>query len=106
MNEKHEKSSLSLALGLYYIIQCDSNMTVTNLCVNKPQSVPVIFEPPCMLSNMLYVLVRQGRKSGWPTRKQVMKMNEERLPTQILQQKPFGRREMFRPSRRWEHLLS
>jgi len=24
-------------------------MTGTDLCVNKPQSVPVIFEPPCTL---------------------------------------------------------
>ena len=23
-------------------------MTGTGLCVNKPQSVPVIFEPPCI----------------------------------------------------------
>jgi len=23
-------------------------MTGTDLCVNKPQSVPVIFEPPCV----------------------------------------------------------
>jgi hypothetical protein len=29
------------------LIQGDSNMTGTDLCVNKPQSVPVIFEPPC-----------------------------------------------------------
>jgi len=27
-------------------------MTGTDLCVNKPQSVPVIFEPPC--TNMIY----------------------------------------------------
>ena len=25
-------------------------MTGTDLCVNKPQSVPVIFEPPCIKS--------------------------------------------------------
>jgi hypothetical protein len=30
-------------------LQGDSNMTRTGLCVNKPQSVPVIFEPPCIL---------------------------------------------------------
>jgi len=29
--------------------QGGSNMTGTDLCVNKPQSVPVIFEPPCIL---------------------------------------------------------
>jgi len=29
-------------------IQGGSNMTRTDLCVNKPQSVPVIFEPPCI----------------------------------------------------------
>jgi hypothetical protein len=33
------------------IIQGDSNMTGTDLCVNKPQSVPVIFEPPCIMFN-------------------------------------------------------
>jgi len=27
--------------------QGGSNMTGTDLCVNKPQSVPVISEPPC-----------------------------------------------------------
>ena len=27
-------------------VQDGSNMTGTDLCVNKPQSVPVIFEPP------------------------------------------------------------
>jgi hypothetical protein len=30
-------------------IQGDSNMTGADLCVNKPQSVPVIFEPPCII---------------------------------------------------------
>ena len=29
------------------IIQGGSNMTGTDLCVNKSQFVPVIFEPPC-----------------------------------------------------------
>jgi hypothetical protein len=29
-------------------IQGDLNMTGTDLCVNKQQSVPVIFEPPCI----------------------------------------------------------
>jgi len=29
-------------------IQGGSNMTGTDLCVNKPQSVGVIFEPPCI----------------------------------------------------------
>jgi len=44
------------ALYVYYVlvfesihitrlIQGGSNMTGTDLCVNKPQSVPVIFEP-------------------------------------------------------------
>jgi hypothetical protein len=28
-------------------IQGGSNMTGTDLCVNKSQFVPVIFEPPC-----------------------------------------------------------
>jgi hypothetical protein len=31
----------------YSFVQGDSNMTGTDLYVNKPQSVPVIFEPPC-----------------------------------------------------------
>jgi hypothetical protein len=30
-------------------LQGDSNMTGTDLCVNKPHSVPVIFEPPCKI---------------------------------------------------------
>jgi hypothetical protein len=30
------------------IIQGGSNMTGTDLCVNKSQFVPVIFEPPCI----------------------------------------------------------
>jgi hypothetical protein len=29
-------------------IQGGSNMTGTDLCVNKPQSVPVIYETPCI----------------------------------------------------------
>jgi len=33
------------------IKQGGSNMTGTDLCVNKPQSVLVIFEPPCTLHN-------------------------------------------------------
>jgi hypothetical protein len=34
---------------IFYInkLQCGSNMTGADLCVNKPQSVPVIYEPPC-----------------------------------------------------------
>jgi hypothetical protein len=28
-------------------LQGDSNMTGTDLCVNKPHCIPVIFEPPC-----------------------------------------------------------
>ena len=30
-------------------IQGGSNMTGTDLCVNKPVTVPVIFEPPCIM---------------------------------------------------------
>ena len=33
---------------IFSYIQGGSNMTGTDLCVNKPQSVPVIFEPPCI----------------------------------------------------------
>ena len=29
-------------------VQSGSNMTGTDLCVNKPVTVPVIFEPPCI----------------------------------------------------------
>ena len=29
-------------------------MTGTDLCVNKPQSVPVIFEPPCIKSYKIW----------------------------------------------------
>jgi hypothetical protein len=36
------------------IVQGGSNMTGTDLCVNKSQFVPVIFEPHCsMLTNIL-----------------------------------------------------
>jgi len=31
-------------------------MTGTNLCVNNPQSVPVIFEPPCILTGKTVAL--------------------------------------------------
>jgi len=41
-------------------IQGGSNMTGTDLCVNKPQSVPVIFEPPCIIS-AIYNVVKQHR---------------------------------------------
>jgi len=44
---------------LYYIIvQGGSNMTGTDLCVNKPHSVLVIFEPPCT-STFFLLLVNQ-----------------------------------------------
>ena len=32
-------------------------MTGTDLCVNKPQSVPVIFEPPCTNKFVLICVV-------------------------------------------------
>jgi len=44
-------------------IQGGSNMTGTDLCVNKPhclfthKSVPVIFEPPCRLENTIHPTV-------------------------------------------------
>ena len=31
------------------ILQGGSNLTGTDLCVNKPVTVPVIFEPPCII---------------------------------------------------------
>ena len=37
----------SLVLLKMSKIQGGSNMTGTDLCVNKPVTVPVIFEPPC-----------------------------------------------------------
>ena len=33
-------------------VQGGSNMTGTNLYVNKPVTVPVIFEPPCNLKSI------------------------------------------------------
>jgi len=42
----------------YTVVQGGSNMTGADLCVNKPQSVPVIFEPPCITS-YLYRKSRQ-----------------------------------------------
>ena len=36
-------------------LQGGSNMTGTDLCVNKPQSVPVIFEPPCTSYNLSHL---------------------------------------------------
>jgi hypothetical protein len=33
-------------------VQGDSNMIGTDFCVNKPQSVPVIFEPPCIFQTL------------------------------------------------------
>jgi hypothetical protein len=44
-----EISSYELCvIGGQPIIQGDSNMTRTDLCVNTIKSVPVIFEPPCI----------------------------------------------------------
>jgi len=40
-------------------------MTGTDLCVNKPQSVPVIFEPPCTL-NTVTVTVCKNDHDVWP----------------------------------------
>jgi hypothetical protein len=43
-----EYSSVNLRFkGICSKVQGDSNMTGTDLCVNKSQFVPVIFEPPC-----------------------------------------------------------
>jgi len=43
---------LKRSVKLRCYIQGGSNMTGTDLCVNKPQSVPVIFEPPCIFGDM------------------------------------------------------
>jgi len=37
-------------LGGPLYVQGGSNMTGTDFCVNKPVTVPVIFEPPCIMS--------------------------------------------------------
>jgi hypothetical protein len=37
------------------IIQGGSNMTGTDLCVNKPHCVPVIFEPPCVKMGLMEI---------------------------------------------------
>ena len=49
---------------LYDIIQGGSNMTGTDLCVNKPVTVPVIFEPPCILC-MVLSPVSRNRGRSW-----------------------------------------
>jgi len=36
-------------------------MTGTDLCVNKPQSVPVIIEPPCICKISLVAVVAQSQ---------------------------------------------
>ena len=45
----------------YYLVreitQGGSNMTGTDLCVNKPQSVPVIFEPPRICYCLCFMIV-------------------------------------------------
>jgi hypothetical protein len=38
------------------MVQGGSNMTGTDLCVNLYKSVPVIFEPPCIMVNHQCVL--------------------------------------------------
>jgi hypothetical protein len=47
---KQEEHPLSAACDCLFNVQSDSNMAGTDLCVNKPQSVPVISEPPCTCS--------------------------------------------------------
>ena len=42
-------SLFEVFLFLFIQIQGGSNMTGTDLCVNKPVTVPVIFEPPCTI---------------------------------------------------------
>jgi len=48
-NQLHMDFPVAPYLASYFSfnIQGGSNMTRTHLCVNKPQLVPVIFEPPC-----------------------------------------------------------
>jgi hypothetical protein len=41
------------------IIQGGSNMTGTDLCVNKSQFVPVIFEPPCIFTKHCNIPVHE-----------------------------------------------
>ena len=40
---------LKHSVKLHCYLQGGSNMTGTDLCVNKPVTVPVIFEPPCSM---------------------------------------------------------
>jgi hypothetical protein len=56
---------------IYIYIQGDSNMTGTDLCVNKPHSVPVIFEPPCIyiyIQRMLGVFANNELERMWEGR--------------------------------------
>jgi len=48
LTKTNEISFNTHLLVIAYYVQGGSNMTGTDLCVNKPQSVPVIFEPPCI----------------------------------------------------------
>ena len=61
-------------------------MTGTDLCVNKPQSVLVIFEPPCTLHNqrqnenitgMKYSLIFKVQQSQFQIKLETVKVNGE-----------------------------
>jgi hypothetical protein len=54
----------------YTKLQGDSNMTGTDLCVNKPHFVPVIFEPPCII----LPVVLHGCESLSPTLREVHRL--------------------------------
>jgi hypothetical protein len=45
-------------------IQGGSNMTGTDLCVNKSQFVPVIFEPPCTNRGTVPLVHAEFSQSG------------------------------------------
>jgi len=51
-------------LAYMSLVQGSSNMTGTHLCVNKPQSVPVIFEPPCTSDSRIWGRVLGSVQGG------------------------------------------
>jgi hypothetical protein len=89
-------------------------MTGIDLCVNKPQSVPVIFEPPCILTNIhdlkhneelhnLYsspsiIRMIKSRRIRWAGN--VTRMGAKRNAYRILVGNPEEKRPLERPRRR------
>ena len=48
------KEPTAMARKMILLIQGGSKMTGTDLCVNKPVTVPVIFEPPCTFMDITH----------------------------------------------------